>query len=84
MIIGSVSFIIVVLIITVIVPLFIILHYITKWKIMKAQETNLGDGRVAVDMSKLEALSKTAKKLDERVQTLEKLLDSEAPGWRDS
>ena len=84
MIIGSVSFIFMVLVITVILPLFIILHYITKWKIMKAQETNLGDGRIAVDMSKLEALSATAKKLDERVQTLEKLLDQEAPGWREN
>ena len=81
---GSFTFVLMILLLTVVMPLLIVFHYVTKWKEMKAQKADLGDGRVSVDQSKLEALGATAKRLDERVQNLEKLLDAEAPGWRNN
>ena len=78
---GSIGFISIILILTVIIPLWIVFHYITRWKQMKGQE--LEEGKVAVDKETLEGLSQTAKKLEGRVTNLETLLDAEAPGWRD-
>jgi len=84
---STFTFVLMILLMTVVLPTFITFHYITKWKQMKSGQSGLddqGEGRVSVDRSKLEALAATAKKLDDRVQTLEKLLDAEAPGWRNS
>ena len=36
-----------------------------------------------MDKSKLIELSKAAKKLEDRIRTLERLLDAEAKGWRE-
>lgn len=63
-----------VLICVIVVPLWIIFHYITKWKEMKTLspegEHNLTDMR------------RIAEKLEDRINTLERILDSETPGWR--
>ncbi len=52
----------------------IIFHYVTKWKEMKVMsaegEASLGDLRV------------DAQKLEARLKTLERILDSEIPDWR--
>jgi len=52
----------------------IIFHYVTKWKEMKVMsaegEASLGDLRVE------------AEKLEGRLKTLERILDSEIPDWR--
>lgn len=69
------------LFLTVVAPLLIVFHYKTLWKKMKIND--LGDGRVAVEEKRLWDLYETAEKLDDRVRNLEKLLDAEAPGWRD-
>ena len=81
MVVGSIGFIMMVLLLTVVVPLWIVFHYITRWKQMKGQEP--GEGRVIVDRDSLEGLAATAEKLEDRVKNLETLLDTEAPGWRD-
>lgn len=62
-----------------IVSLFIVLpgmifHYITEWK--KAR------GFTAQDEAMLEDLLHAAQKMEDRVQTLERILDSEIPDWR--
>lgn len=80
MFVGSFSFIMMVLLLTIVVPLWIVFHYITRWKQMKNEEP--GEGRVVVDRETLEGLAATATKLEDRVATLETLLDAEAPGWR--
>ena len=80
MIFGTFGFVMMVLFLSMVLPLWIIFHYITKWKMMKRE--NL-DGHVAVDKEKLLALSKTANSLKERIVTLERLLDAEAKGWRE-
>ena len=81
MFVGSFSFIMMVLLLTIVVPLWIVFHYITRWKQMKNEEP--GEGRIVVDRETLEGLAATATKLEDRVATLESLLDAEAPGWRD-
>ena len=82
MFVGSFSFIMMVLLLTIVVPLWIVFHYITRWKQMKNEEP--GEGRIVVDRETLEDLAATATKLEDRVATLETLLDAEAPGWRDT
>lgn len=55
-------------------PLFIVLHFITKWK--QAREISGGDERMLEDLWML------SQKLEERLETLERILDSELPDWR--
>ena len=55
-------------------PLFIILHFITKWK--QAREISGGDERMLEDLWRL------SQRLEERLETLERILDSEIPDWR--
>ena len=63
-----------ILVITVVVPIAIIGHYITKWKAMKQvtpkDEENLG------------SLRERAEKLEGRLESLERILDDEIPDWR--
>ena len=63
-----------VLALTVCFPLWIIFHYITKWKTSK--------GLTAEDEKMLSDVWESAKKMEERIQTLERILDIEAPSWR--
>lgn len=69
-----------VIFLVIVLPVWIVFHYLTKWKQMKAGE--LGEGRVAVDRKELKLMSDTAKKLEQRIASLEKILDEESPGWR--
>jgi len=63
-----------------VLPLWIVFHYLTKWKQMK--QGDLGEGRVAIDKKDLKAMQETANKLERRLESLEKILDEESPGWR--
>lgn len=55
-------------------PLFIILHFITKWK--QGREISGGDERMLEDLWQL------AQRMEERLETLERILDRESPDWR--
>ncbi len=55
-------------------PLFIALHFITKWK--QAREITGGDEKMLEDLWSL------SQRLEERLETLERILDSELPDWR--
>ena len=55
-------------------PLFIVLHFITKWK--QSREISGGDEKM------LEDLWMMSQRLEERLQSLETILDSELPDWR--
>ncbi len=61
-------------------PLWIIFHYITKWKQMKRNE--VGEGKIAVERSELIKMRDTAKKLETRISSLEKILDADFADWR--
>jgi phage shock protein B len=59
---------------TVIVPLWIIFHYITKWKTSK--------GLTNEDEKILQDLWESARRMESRINTLETILDEERPDWR--
>ena len=63
-----------ILLTTVVAPLWIIFHYVTKWKQMKGitpeDEASLGD------------LRGTADRLEDRIRTMERIMDDEVPDWR--
>ena len=63
-----------VLLITICLPLWIIFHYITKMKTSK--------GLSPEDEKMLSEVWDSANRMEERINTLERILDVEAPDWR--
>lgn len=63
-----------ILLTVVVAPLWLIFHYVTKWKQMKGitpeDEASLGDLRSAAD------------RLEDRIRTMERIMDDEVPDWR--
>ena len=68
------SDIIPVLLLTVCFPLWIVFHYITKWKTTK--------GLTPEDEKMLSEIWESSARMEERIVTLERILDIEAPSWR--
>ncbi|WP_070963057.1 envelope stress response membrane protein PspB [Vibrio sonorensis] len=58
----------------VVAPLWLVLHYRSKRK----TEGGLSDE----DFQRLQSLSEKAESMQQRVDTLERILDSETPNWR--
>lgn len=58
----------------VVLPLAVILHYITKWK---SSRTLSGD-----EQRMLEELWHDAQKMESRINALETILDDQVPDWR--
>jgi len=52
----------------------VILHYIVKWRSSKGLSSD--------DERMLEDLWHSAQRMEKRIETLETILDHEAPGWR--
>jgi len=71
---GGGSFVLAVLFLTIVAPLWIIFHYVTKWRTAR--------GLSAEDERMLAELWESAGKMETRIMSLEKILDSESPGWR--
>ncbi len=65
-----------ILLLAVVAPIWIIAHYVTRWRTAK---TLTGE-----DEKLLRALWQDAAKMEERIKTLERILDAETPGWRDT
>jgi phage shock protein B len=59
---------------TIVAPIWIVSHYATRWKLSKGLSSD--------EAHVLESLWKTAQKMEERVQTLEAILDDNVEGWR--
>ena len=55
-------------------PLFIVLHFISQWK--QSREISGGDEQMLEDVWLL------AQRLEQRLESLESILDSELPDWR--
>ena len=55
-------------------PLFIVLHFITKWK--QSREISGGDEEMLEDMWLM------SQRMEERIESLETILDSELSDWR--
>lgn len=64
----------------VVAPLWVFFHYITAWKRIRAGTA--GPGRVAVDSAELERMRELCGQLENRIESLETILDEEAPEWR--
>jgi phage shock protein B len=60
---------------TVVLPLVIILHYVTKWKSTK--------GLSAEEQQLLEDLWESSERMTSRINALETILDERSAGWRD-
>ena len=63
-----------VLFVIIVAPLWIIFHYVTRWKTGKALS--------AEDERLMAELWDSARAMENRIGTLEQILDAEAPGWR--
>ena len=63
-----------ILLLTVCFPLWIVFHYITKWKMAK--------GLTPEDEKMLSEIWDSSARMEERIITLERILDVEAPTWR--
>jgi phage shock protein B len=63
-----------VLLLTVCFPLWIIFHYITKWKTSKGLSNE--------DEKMLKEIWDSTNRMEDRIKTLERILDVEAPNWR--
>ena len=63
-----------ILLLTVCFPLWIVFHYITKMKTSK--------GLSAEDEKMLSEVWESTNRMEDRIKTLERILDIEAPNWR--
>ena len=71
---GPAFFVLGIVFLTVVMPLWISAHYGTRWRRSR--------GISREDEKTLAELWDTARRLEARVQGLEKILDVQAPGWR--
>ena len=55
-------------------PIFIVLHFITKWK--QSREISAGDEKTMEDLWRLSL------RLEDRLEALETILDNEVSDWR--
>jgi len=74
MLMGGTGFILALIFLTIVAPIWIVAHYLTRWRSSRrlsgADEKTLGD------------LAQAARSMEARIAALEKILDAEAPGWR--
>ena len=63
-----------------IAPLWLVFHYLTAWKRMRAGTA--GPGKVVIDRAELERMRELGEQLETRIESLETILDAEAPEWR--
>ncbi len=63
-----------VLLITIVIPIWLVLHYVTKVKTSK--------GLSAEDEKMLSEVWESPNRMEDRIKTLERILDIEAPNWR--
>jgi phage shock protein B len=71
---GVFFFVPTILFVVVVAPIWIICHYITQWRTTRRLS---GD-----DEKVLGELWQSTRRMEGRIEALEKVLESEAPGWR--
>ena len=72
--ISTVVFVLSVIVLTVVVPFIVIMHYMTKWKATRGLSED--------EQRMLEDLWKEGQAMQSRVNALETILDNENPDWR--
>ena len=63
-----------ILLLVIVVPLWLLLHYITRWRSQRTLS--------AEDEKMLVELWQSARRMQARIDALEAILDAEAPNWR--
>jgi phage shock protein B len=74
MIMGWTSLILGIVFLVIVAPIWIIAHYLTRWR---AARRLSGE-----DEKTLGELWQSARRMEARIEALERVLDAEAPGWR--
>jgi len=64
----------IILVVTIVIPLIVVLHFVTKWK--QSREISGDDERMLEDMYVM------SQRMEERIVTLETILEDELPDWR--
>ena len=64
----------IILLLTIVAPIAIIGHYITEWRTQR--------GLSAEDEASMDRLRSDADKLEQRLRSMERILDDEVPDWR--
>ncbi len=64
----------------IVAPLWIYFHYMTKWKQMK--QAGAGEGQTVVELKDLRRMREIADRLEERIESLERILNADSPQWR--
>ena len=63
-----------ILFLTIVAPIWIVSHYVSKARSAK--------GLTPEDESMMSEIWDSAKQMEERIHTLERILDDQSPGWR--
>ncbi len=63
-----------ILVLTVVVPIWIVFHYIAKMRTARGLTTE--------DETMLSEIWESTRKMEDRINTLERILDADNPGWR--
>ena len=71
---GAFIFVLGIIFLTVVCPLWISAHYGTRWR--KSRGLSREDEKTMAE------LWESARRLESRVEGLERVLDAQAPGWR--
>lgn len=71
---GELLIVLLIVFIVIPAPLYIVLHFITKWK--QSREISGGDEKMLEDLWVL------AQRLESRLESLETILDNEPSDWR--
>ena len=71
---GSGIFVLIIVFMTVVLPIYLIMHYVTKWKATKGLSND--------EQRLLEDLWKDSQAMQSRLNALETILDAQNPEWK--
>lgn len=71
---GIFVFVLGIIFLTIVAPIWIIAHYVTRWRASRRLS--------GADEKALAEIWQSARRMEGRIEALEHILDSEAPGWR--
>lgn len=71
---GGLLFVLGIVFLVVVAPLWIVAHYLTRWR--AARRLSGEDEKAMAD------LWRSARRMEAQIEALERVLDAEAPGWR--
>lgn len=71
---GGGFFVLGILFVTIVAPIWILAHYLTSWRRTR--------GLSSADERSLAELWESTRRIEQRIANLERVLDAETPGWR--